>query len=105
MVDLFVGLQLGVGVQGVSAQGVANNGAILPASAYRCSASDAPAFQIGGGVGARLMITPRWGISTRINAVGRRLSGEYIEDCAQGIGTATTITGSVGLGYDFDLQP
>jgi hypothetical protein len=105
MVDLFVGLQLGVGVQGVSAQGVANNGAILPASSYRCSASDAPAFQIGGGVGARLMLTPRWGITTRINAVGRRLSGEYIEDCAQGIGTATTITGSVGLGYDFDLQP
>jgi hypothetical protein len=105
MVDLFVGLQLGVGVQGVSAQGVASNGAILPASAYRCSASDAPAFQIGGGVGARLMLTPRWGITTRINAVGRRLSGDYIEDCVRGIGTATTITGSIGLGYDFDMQP
>lgn len=105
MVDLFVGLQLGVGIQGVSAQGIVSNGAVLPGSAYRCGASDAPALQIGGGVGARLMITPRWGVTTRINAVGRRLSGEYIEDCAQGIGTATTVTGSIGLGYDFDMEP
>jgi hypothetical protein len=105
MFDLFVGLQAGVGIQGVSAQGIASNGAILPGSAYRCGASDAPALQIGGGVGARLMVTPRWGVTTRINAVGRRLSGEYIEDCAQGIGTATTVTGSIGLGYDFDMEP
>jgi hypothetical protein len=102
--DLFVGLQLGVGVQGVSAQGTVSHGAILPASAYSCGASDAPAFQIGGGVGGRLMITPRWGLTARINGVGRRLSGDYIEDCAQGLGTATTVTGSLGLGYDFDLD-
>ncbi|HVY31024.1 MAG TPA: hypothetical protein VHB79_30915 [Polyangiaceae bacterium] len=105
MFDLFVGLQVGVGIQGVSAQGIASNGAILPGSAYRCGASDAPALQIGGGAGVRLMLTPRWGVTTRINAVGRRLSSEYIEDCAQGIGTATTITGSIGLGYDFDMEP
>ena len=105
MVDLFVGLQVGVGVQGVSAQGTANNGALQPASSYSCGASDAPAFQLGGGAGARLMISPRWGITGRVNAVGRRTSGELIEACAQGIGTATTITASLGLGYDFDLDP
>lgn len=103
--DLFVGLQVGVGVQGVSAQGISSSGALRPGSAYSCGASDAPGFQIGGGVGARLMLTPRWGVSARVNGVGRRLSGEVIEDCAQGIGTATTVSGSLGLGYDFDLEP
>lgn len=103
--DLFVGLQVGLGVQGVSAQGIANNGALQPGPPYSCGASDAPAFQIGGGVGARLMLSPRWGVTARINGMGRRLSGEVIEDCVQGIGTATTVTSSIGLGYDFDLDP
>jgi hypothetical protein len=105
LLDVFVGLQVGVGIQGVSAQGTANNGAVMPASSYTCGAADAPAFQIGGGVGARLMITPRWGVTARINGTGRRLSGDVIEDCAQGIGAATTVSGGLGLGYDFDLDP
>ena len=103
--DVFVGIQVGVGIQGVSAAGTANNGALQPASAYRCGASDAPAFQIGGGIGARLMLSPRWGISARLNGTGRRLSGEVIEDCAQGLGTATTLSAGLGLGYDFELEP
>ncbi len=103
--DVFVGLQVGVGIQGVSAAGTANNGALLPASAYSCGAADAPAFQLGGGVGARLMLSPRWGLSARINGTGRRLSGDLIENCAQGIGTATTLSAGLGLGYDFDLEP
>jgi hypothetical protein len=104
MVDAFVGVQLGVGIQGVSAQGTANNGALTPASSYSCGASDAPAFQIGGGVGARLMLAPRWGITARINGTGRRLTGDVVEGCAQGIGTATTVSAGIGLGYDFDLD-
>ena len=103
--DLFVGVQLGVGIQGVSAAGTANNGALLPASSYTCGASDTPAFQIGGGVGARLMLSPRWGVTARVNGTGRRLTSDVIEDCAQGIGTATTVSGSIGIGYDFDLDP
>jgi hypothetical protein len=103
--DVFVGIQVGVGIQGVSAAGTANNGALLPASSYRCGASDAPAFQIGGGVGARLMLSPRWGLTARLNGTGRRLSGELIEDCAQGLGTATTLSAGLGLGYDFELEP
>jgi len=105
LLDVFVGIQVGVGIQGVSASGTANNGGVLPASAYNCGASDTPAFQIGGGIGARLMLTPRWGVTARLNGTGRRLSGEYIEDCAQGIGTATTVSAGLGLGYDFDLEP
>ena len=103
--DLFVGVQLGVGIQGVSAAGTANNGGLLPASSYTCGASDTPAFQIGGGVGARLMLSPRWGVTARVNGTGRRLTSDLIEDCAQGIGTATTVSGSLGVGYDFDLDP
>lgn len=103
--DVFVGIQVGVGIQGVSATGTANNGALLPASSYRCGASDTPAFQIGGGVGARLMLSPRWGLTARLNGTGRRLSGELIEDCAQGLGTATTLSAGLGLGYDFELEP
>jgi hypothetical protein len=103
--DVFVGLQIGVGIQGVSATGTANNGALSPASPYSCGASDAPALQIGGGIGARLMFTPRWGVSARINGTGRRLSGDMVEQCAQGLGSTTTVTGSLGIGYDFDLDP
>lgn len=101
--DVFVGLQIGVGIQSVSAAGTANNGSLAPASAYSCSASDTPAFQLGGGIGARLMLSPRWGLSARINGTGRRLSDELIGTCAQGIGTATTVSAGLGIGYDFDL--
>jgi hypothetical protein len=104
ILDVFVGFQLGVGIQGISAGGTANNGGVLPASAYTCSATDVPSFQLGGGVGARLMLSPRWGLSARINGTGRRLSNDVIEDCAQGLGTATTVSASLGIGYDFDLD-
>jgi hypothetical protein len=104
LLDLFVGLQVGIGVQGVSATGTQNNGVILPASSYQCGASDTPALQLGGGIGARLMISPRWGVTARIDGTGRRLSGDVIDGCAQGLGTATTVSGGIGLGYDFDLD-
>jgi hypothetical protein len=105
LVDLFVGLQLGVGIQGVSAAGTRSQDALRPAVAYKCGGSDAPAFQIGGGVGARLMISPRWGLTARVNGTGRRLTSDVVDDCAQGVGTATTVSASLGLGYDFDLEP
>jgi hypothetical protein len=105
LVDVFVGVQLGVGIQGVSAAGTLSDGALTPAAAYTCSGSDSPGFQIGGGVGARLMLTPRWGLAAQVGGTGRRLTGDVVEDCVRGIGTATTIAGSLGLGYDFDLAP
>jgi hypothetical protein len=105
LIDLFVGLQLGVGIQGVSAAGTIGGGGLTPAVAYQCSGSDSPGFQIGGGVGARLMLTPRWGVTAQIGGTGRRLTGDVVEDCVRGIGTATTVEGSLGLGYDFDLDP
>jgi hypothetical protein len=105
LLDVFVGVQVGVGIQAVSAVGTANNGALLPASSYSCGGTDTPAFQIGGGVGARLMFAPRWGVTARINGTGRRLTSDVVDECAQGLGTATTVTGSIGLGYDFDLDP
>jgi len=104
MFDLFVGLQLGVGMQGVSSSGTRPGSVLQPAISYRCSATDSPAFQLGGGAGARLMISPRWGIGVRINGTARRLSGDVIDDCAAGIGTATTVSASLGLGYDFELD-
>ncbi len=103
-VDLFVGLQLGAGIQGVSASGTESRGALLPASPYTCGGVDTPAFQLGGSVGARLMLSERWGLSARVSGAGRRLTGEVVDECARGVGTATTISGSVGLGYDFELD-
>jgi hypothetical protein len=96
---------VGVGIQGVSAAGTASDGALNPAVSYTCSGSDSPGFQLGGGIGARLMLTPRWGVTARVGGTGRRLTGDVVEDCARGIGTATTISGSIGLGYDFELDP
>jgi len=103
--DFFVGLQVGVGVQGVTAAGTQSQGAVLPPVPYHCGAADAPALQIGGGVGARFMLSPRWGVTGRVDGTGRRLSSDLVEDCTPGIGTATTVSASIGLGYDFDLEP
>jgi hypothetical protein len=105
ILDLFVGIQLGIGVQGVAAAGTVAQDSLTPAVAYSCSGSDAPGFQIGGGIGARLMLTPRWGLTARVSGTGRRLTSEVVEDCARGVGTVTTIGGSVAIGYDFDLDP
>lgn len=105
LIDLFVGLQVGVGIQGVSAAGTRSQGSLLPPLAYRCGGSDAPAFQIGGGVGARFMLSSRWGVTARVNGTGRRLSSDTIDGCVQGLGTATTLSAGIGVGYDFDLDP
>jgi Outer membrane protein beta-barrel domain len=105
MVDLYVGLQLGVGLQHVSSAGTRVTAPLRPGAPFSCSAYDSPGFQIGGGVGARFMLSPRWGIGARLNATGRRLTSDVVGDCAQGLGSATTITASLGLGYDFDLDP
>ncbi|RYZ04382.1 MAG: hypothetical protein EOO73_24215 [Myxococcales bacterium] len=105
MLDLYVGLQLGVGFQHVSSAGTRVNEPLRPGAPFSCSGSDSPGFQIGGGVGARFMISPSWGIGARVNATGRRLTSDVIDACAQGIGGATTITAGLGLGYDFDLDP
>jgi hypothetical protein len=105
MLDLYVGLQLGMGIQHVSSAGTRVSAALQPGASFSCGASDSPGFQIGGGVGARLMISPRWGIGARVNATGRRLTGDFVGDCAQGLGTATTLSASLALGYDFDLDP
>jgi len=103
--DLFVGLQLGLGIQGVSAAGTRSSGGLAPATAYKCSGADSPALQIGGGVGARLMLSPRWGLTGRVNGTGRAFGSDQVDACAQGLGTATTISASLGVGYDFDLDP
>jgi hypothetical protein len=104
LLDLFVGFQVGAGIQSVSASGIENNGGLVPASVYTCSGSDTPALQIGGGIGARFMLSPRWGLTARVNGTGRRLTGELVDDCARGLGTATSVSGSLGLGYDFDMD-
>jgi hypothetical protein len=105
LLDVFVGIQVGVGIQGVSATGTQNNGALVPASPYTCQGSDTPAFQLGGGVGARVMLAPRWGVTARINGTGRRLTADPIDKCARGLGSLTTVSGSLAVGYDFDLEP
>jgi len=104
--DVFVGLQLGVGLQGISATGTSSGGSVVAAPVpYACDATDSPALQLGGGIGARLMLAPRFGVSARINAALRRLSSDVIDDCARGLGSATTVGASLGIGYDFDLDP
>lgn len=105
MFDLFVGLQLGLGFQHLSSAGTRTTNALFAPTPYSCSVTDSPGFQIGGGVGARFMFSPRWGVAARVNATGRRLSSDVIDGCAQGLGTATTITSGITLGYDFDLDP
>jgi hypothetical protein len=102
--DVFVTLQVGAGIQGVSASGTQRSGSLVPAGVYTCGGSDQPAFQIGGGIGARFMLSPRWGLTARINGTGRRLSGELVDECARGLGTTTNVGANIGVGYDFDLD-
>jgi hypothetical protein len=105
LIDVYVGLQVGLGFQNISATGTLSNGSLEPAVPYKCTASDGPGFELGGGAGARLMLTPRWGVAARIDAIARRLDGEVVDSCALGIGTTTSIAGSLNVGYDFDLSP
>lgn len=105
LLDVFVGVQVGLGIQGVSASGTIDSKSLRPAGVYTCSGSDTPALQIGGGIGARLMLAPRWGVTARVNGAGRRTSGELVDGCAWGLGTTTTVSGSLAFGYDFDLEP
>jgi hypothetical protein len=105
LLDVYVGLQVGLGFQSVSATGTRSDGSLEPAVAYKCSGSDSPGFELGGGAGARLMLTQRVGVAARVDATARRLSGDVIDACALGIGTTTSIAASIGLGYDFDLSP
>lgn len=103
--DLFIGVQLGAGLQTASATGTESRGPLLSPVPYACHATDTPGLQLGAGAGARLMFTPRWGVSAQVDGVARRLTGEVIDNCAQGIGGTTTLTAGVGFGYDFDLDP
>jgi hypothetical protein len=105
LLDLFIGLQVGAGIQNVAASGTTSNGLVKPASSYICSASDSPSLELGGGIGARLMLTPRLGVTARVDGIARRLSGDTIDGCGQGIGGVTSVASSLGLGYDFDLSP
>jgi hypothetical protein len=103
-VDLFVGFQLGAGVQTLTATGTSGTGSITaPARVFSCDASDTPALQLGGYLGARFMLAPRWGVSARLNGVGRRLSGEVLDDCAPGLGSLVSVGAGLGVGYDFEL--
>jgi hypothetical protein len=102
--DLFVAVQVGAGVQSVSAVGTRRGSTVASAiDVFECDASDTPAFQIGGVLGARWMLTSRVGVSARIDGVGRRLSGDVIEACAPGLGGVTSVGAALGVGYDFEL--
>ena len=102
--DIFVNLRLGLVFQHVDALGTrpTSSSIAVPPSSFSCSESDGPGFGLGGAVGAALRLSRHVSVLSRVDATGERLSGDVLGTCADGIGSVTTISGTLGVAYEFE---
>jgi hypothetical protein len=104
--DVFVNLRLGLVFQHVDTLGTRpmSNSIAVPPSAFSCSESDGPGLGLGGGVGAALRLSRHFSVLSRVDATGERLSGDVLGTCADGIGSVTTVSGTLGVAYEFETS-
>ncbi len=102
--DLFVDLRLGLAMQHVDALGTRETSTSItePATSFSCSEWDGPGIALGAALGLNLRISRHVAFVTRLDAAGERLNGDVIGTCADGIGTTTSLAGSVGLSYTIE---
>lgn len=102
--DLFVNLRLGLAMQHVDALGTRETGTSIttPAASFSCSEWDGPGIALGAALGLNVHVSRRVSFVTRIDAAGQRLSGDVLGTCADGIGTTTSLAGSIGLSYTIE---
>ena len=105
--ELFVNLRAGLVFQHVSALGTrqTSTSITVPPSSFSCSETDGPGFGIGGGIGAALRVSRHVSVRSRLDATGERLSGDALGTCADGMGSVATVSGTLGLAYEFETAP
>ena len=105
--DVFVNLRLGLAMQQVSALGtrITSDSITVPATSFSCSESDGPGIGLGGAVGVAYRLARHVSFVSRVDATGERLSGDQLGTCADGIGSVASISGTLGLAYEFDTAP
>jgi hypothetical protein len=104
--DVFVNLRLGMVFQHVAALGThqETTSIAVPPTSFSCSETDGPGLGLGGAVGAALRLSRHFAVLSRIDATAERLTGDELGSCADGIGSVTTVSGSVGLAYEFEAS-
>jgi hypothetical protein len=102
--DLFLNLRIGLALQHVDALGTRQEttSIAVPAVSFSCGAWDGPGLGLGAALGLDYRLARHVSFLTRLDATGERLSGAELGTCADGIGSVTTLSGSVGLAYEFE---
>jgi hypothetical protein len=105
--DFFLNLRLGLAFQHVDALGTRQDPTLIavPATSFSCSAWDGPGIGLGAALGLDYRIARHVSFVTRLDATGDRLSGDELGTCAEGIGSVTSLGGSIGLAYIFESAP
>jgi hypothetical protein len=102
--DLFVNLRIGLVFQHVSALGTRQDSLSItePAVSFSCSEWDGPGVGFGGALGLSYRLSRHVSVLSRVDATGARLSGENLGACATGIGSVSSVGGSIGLTYELE---
>jgi len=105
--DFFVNLRIGMVFQHVDALGTrAGSGSItVPAQSFACTDWDGPGIGLGGALGLAYRLGRHLSFVSRLDLNGQRLSGESLGTCADGIGSVASLSGSVGLAFEFETAP
>jgi len=105
--DFFVNLRVGMVFQHVDAFGTRSSGGSItePAQSYSCAEWDGPGIGLGGGLGAAYRLGRHISFVSRVDLNGARLSSETLGTCADGIGSVASLSGSVGLAFEFETAP
>jgi len=105
--DFFVNLRLGMVFQHVDALGTrsVSDSITVPAQSYSCTAWDGPGLGLGGALGLAYRLGRHFSFVSRLDLTAQRLSGEPLGTCADGIGSVASLSGSVGLAYEFETAP
>ncbi len=102
--DVFLNLRLGLAMQHVNALGtrVESDSIAVPAQSFSCTEWDGPGIGLGAALGLNYRLARHVAFVTRLDAAGERLSGDELGTCADGIGSVTSVAGSIGLAYTFE---
>ena len=104
--DLFVNLRVGMVWQHVAARGTRESASITePAQSVACTAWDGPGLGLGGGLGLVYRFGRHVAFVSRVDLNGQRLSSGVLDGCADGIGSVASLSGSVGLAFEFETAP
>lgn len=105
--DLFVNLRIGLVFQHVNALGTRQDATAFPqpAVSFSCTQWDGPGLGLGGALGLAYRLSRHVSVLSRVDATGARLSGDALGGCAEGIGSVSSVSGTIGVSYEFGPEP